>query len=376
MIYHLFQSIRLSNLGMGCMRLPFRERYEDVDVDLVREMVKYAMEQGVNYYDTAWGYHGGNSETVMGEVLSDYPRESYYLATKFPGYDLANMKKISEIFEKQLEKLRTDHVDFYLFHNVCESNVDAYLDPGYGLMAFMKEQKKNGRIGHIGFSCHGDLPVLKRFLDAYGEDLEFCQLQINYLDWICQSTKEKVDMLHEYGIPVWVMEPLRGGKLVNLGEEYMNALRALRPDVGAVDWAFRFLQSIPGVTVILSGMSDMEQLRDNIRIFSCDENLSGRETEALLSISSEMLSKKTLACTSCRYCTEYCPQGLDIPRLISIYNRRALTGNAFSAPKELEEIDREKWPTACLGCRSCERVCPQGIKISDAMADFVEKLKG
>ena len=376
MILRKFQDIEISNLAMGCMRLPKKgEGYADVDADAVKEMIAYAIEHGVNYFDTAWGYHAGVSETVVGEALSAYDRESFMLATKFPGYDLSNMTKVAEIFEKQLEKCRVEYFDFYLFHNVCEMNIDAYLDPKYGIYDYLIAQKKNGRIRHLGFSCHGDLDVLARFLDAYGDDMEFCQLQINYLDWTFQQGREKVEMLRDRSIPVWIMEPLRGGKLVSLAPEYEARLRALRPDATPAEWAFRFLQSLPDVVTILSGMSNLEQIKDNIRIFETDEPLSDAETDALLGIANEMLTNNILPCTACRYCTEYCPQGLDIPRLISLYNEHAFTGGGFLAPMALSAIDEDKRPDACLGCRSCEAVCPQQIKISEAMADFCARLK-
>ena len=375
MIYKDFQGEQLSALGLGCMRLPHTEKgYDDVDREQVRHMVAYAMEHGVNYYDTAWGYHNGNSETAVGEALSAYPRERYHLATKFPGYDLSNMPKVREIFEEQLRKCRVEYFDFYLFHNVCEMNIEQYLDPKYGIYDYLMEQKRNGRIRHLGFSCHGQYDVLKRFLAAYGKDMEFCQLQLNFLDWTFQKGREKVELLKQYGIPVWVMEPLRGGRLASLAPEYTERLKALRPQETVPAWSFRFLQSIPEVTMILSGMSNMEQLTANIRTFETDEPLNDTEMDALLGVAAEMLSKKALPCTGCRYCTEYCPQQLNIPYLISLYNEHAFTGGGFLAPMALSAVPKDKWPTACLHCRSCERVCPQQIKISEAMADFAEKL--
>lgn len=231
MVYRDFQGKKLSALGFGAMRLPVIDG-DDArpDKERVFAMVDTAMARGINYYDTAWGYHNGNSELVMGEALSRYPREKYYLADKFPGYDLSNMPKVKEIFKKQLEKTRTDYFDFYLFHNVCEMNINQYLDPKYGIYEYLIEQKKNGRIKHLGFSCHGEMDVLKRFLDAYGKDMEFCQLQINYFDWEFQHGKEKVELLKEWNIPVWVMEPLRGGRLASLDEMSEKALKEARPN--------------------------------------------------------------------------------------------------------------------------------------------------
>ena len=206
MIYKDYQGIKLSALGMGTMRLPLIDG-DDTKIDeaAAKEMTAYAMEKGINYYDTAWGYHGGNSELVMGRILKEYPRDSFYLATKFPGYDLSNMPKVKEIFEKQLEKCQVDYFDFYLFHNVCEMNIDEYLNEKHGIYDYLMEQKKNGRIKHLGFSAHGSYDVMKRFLEKYGDAMEFGQIQLNYLDWTFQEAKEKVELLKEYHIPVWVM---------------------------------------------------------------------------------------------------------------------------------------------------------------------------
>lgn len=377
MIYKPFQDLKLSALGMGAMRLPVIGGDDGkIDEKAAADMVAWAMEHGVNYYDTAWGYHNGQSELVMGRALKAYPREQFYLATKFPGYDLANMDKVEEIFQEQLRKCAVDYFDFYLFHNVCEMNIDAYLDPKYGIYDYLMEQKKNGRIRHLGFSAHGSYDVMKRFLEAYGNDMEFCQIQLNYLDWSFQDAKGKVKLLKEYHIPVWVMEPLRGGKLASLQPEDEAALKALRPEEKVPAWAFRFLQSIPEVTMILSGMSNMEQMQENIRTFEEEKPLSAKEQETLLAIADGMVNKIALPCTACRYCTSHCPQGLDIPGLLALYNEHCFTGGGFLAPMALSAIPKDKWPSACIGCRSCEAVCPQQIKISEAMADFTSKLEG
>lgn len=376
MVYRDFQGMQLSALGMGAMRLPTVNGNDaEIDSAAAEEMVAYAMEQGVNYYDTAWGYHDGNSELVMGKALAKYPRDSFYLATKFPGYDLSNMPKVKEIFEKQLEKCGVEYFDFYLFHNVCEMNIDAYLNEKYGIYEYLIEQKKNGRIKHLGFSAHGNYDVMKRFLEAYGKDMEFCQIQLNYLDWSFQDAKKKVELLESYHIPVWVMEPLRGGRLAKLSEKEEAVLKGLRPDEGIPAWAFRFLQSIPGVVVVLSGMSDLEQMKENIRTFETEKPLTKEEMDTLLSVADGMLDG-TLPCTACHYCTSHCPQGLDIPMLLNLYNEHSFTGGGFIAPMALSAVPQEKHPSACIGCRSCEKVCPQQIKISEAMSNFSEKLKG
>ena len=375
MVYREFQGMKLSMLGMGAMRLPVVDGDDSrIDEKAALEMVDYAMEHGVNYYDTAWGYHGGQSELVMGKALKRHPRDKFYLATKFPGYDLSNMGKVKEIFEKQLEKCQVEYFDFYLFHNVCEMNIDAYLDERYGIYEYLKEQKKAGRIRHLGFSAHGSYEVMKRFLEAYGKDMEFCQIQLNYLDWKFQDAKAKTELLKEYGIPVWVMEPLRGGRLAALSEEEEAELKSLRPEEGIPAWAFRFLQSIPGVTVVLSGMSDKRQMEENIRTFETEKPLNASEMDALLKMADSMVQKIALPCTACHYCVSHCPQGLDIPNLLALYNEHAFTGGGFIAPMALSAIPEDKQPGACVGCRSCEAVCPQQIKISEAMSDFADRL--
>lgn len=376
MVYKKFQDLELSALGMGAMRLPLSSDNDaDINEKATAEMVAYAMEKGINYYDTAWGYHNGQSEIVMGKILRQYPRDSYYLASKFPGYDLSNMDKVEEIFEKQLEKTGMEYFDFYLFHNVCEINIDAYLDnEKYGLFDYLMEQKKNGRIKHLGFSAHGSYEVIERFLKAYGSEMEFGQLQINYIDWDFQKVKEKVELLGKYNIPVWVMEPLRGGKLANLPEEYAKKLAALRPDEKVPAWAFRFLQSIPSVTVTLSGMSNFEQMKENIATFETDRPLNDEEMNCIMGIAGEMVGKIAFPCTACRYCTTKCPKGLNIPKLLELYNEHIFTGGGFLPEFGLMAIPKDKHPNACVGCKSCEAVCPQQIKISDAMADFAAKM--
>ena len=381
MIYKNFQNHKLSALGLGAMRLPVIGGDDSkIDETAAEKMVDYAMEHGINYYDTAWGYHGGQSELVIGRALKRYPRESYYLATKFPGYDLSNMDKVEEIFEKQLKKCGVEYFDFYLFHNVCEMNIDAYLDDKYGIYRYLMKQKRAGRIRHLGFSAHGSYDVMKRFLEAYGEGMEFCQIQLNYLDWTFQDAKGKLELLAEHQLPVWVMEPLRGGKLAELSEEDAELLKNLRPDESVPAWAFRFLQSIPGVTMVLSGMSNSEQLRENIQTFEEEKPLNSKEMEKLLKIANNMVEKIALR-EAIRDLPERERETIYlrffkcmIPALLALYNEHCVTDGGFIAPMALSAIQEENRPGACIGCRSCEAVCPQQIKVSEAMADFVRKL--
>ena len=370
MLYNTFADKKLSALGLGCMRLPtVGGEYGKIDMEKTAQMVAYAIERGINYFDTAWGYHQGNSEIAMGEILTRYPRESYYLASKFPGFEAKELEKKEEIFEKQLEKCKTDYFDFYLLHCMYEDTVEGYLDPQYGLVEYLLEQKAAGRIRHLGFSSHAALPTLKRFLEAKGEHMEFCQIQLNWMDWELQDARGQVEMLTSYGLPVWVMEPVRGGRLANLPEQYAAPLRQLHPDWTDPQWAFRFLQSVPGVTMVLSGMSNMEQLQQNIATFGERKPLTESECETLFEVARKMNFTNTLTCTGCRYCTSKCPQELAIPELIKRYNQYI-----FSGKLDMTDAGEHEVPADCVGCQSCETVCPQNIKIADMMADMSKKL--
>lgn len=371
MIYSKFGEKQLSLLGFGAMRLPVKED-GTVDKEQVKTMVRHAMDHGVNYFDTAWPYHDGQSETVMGEVLSEYDRNSYYLATKYPGHQISETYDPAALFEAQLEKCGVDYFDFYLLHNVYEKSMDVYLDPQWGILDYFKEQKRLGRIKHLGFSTHAQMDCLKEFLDACGEDMEFCQIQLNYLDWTLQDAKAKYDLLTEKGIPVWVMEPVRGGKLAKLDEANEQTLKALRPDEKIPAWAFRFLQGLPNVKMILSGMSDQTQMEDNVNTFADSKPLTQEETEVLLKIAESM--KDSIPCTACRYCCKGCPMGLDIPMLIGIYNEIRIIPTV-NAVMRIEGLPKDKQPSACIGCGKCMQICPQNIDIPTVMKDLNERMQ-
>lgn len=376
MIYNDFNGKKLSALGMGNMRLPVIDGQDNkIDVELSKKMIAYCMEHGINYYDTAYGYHGGQSELVVGELLKNYDRSSFYLASKFPGYDASNWGKVKEIFEDQLKKCQVEYFDFYMFHNVCEMNVDAYLDPKYGIYDYLIEQKKNGRIKHLGFSAHGDIECMTKFLNAYGKDMEFGQIELNYFDYKFQDAKAKVELLDKWNIPVWVMEPVRGGQLAKLSDDATLKLKAARPDEDVPAWAFRFLQSFPSVKVTLSGMSNLDQLEANIKTYEDNRPLNDTEMKLILGIADDMISKNTVPCTGCHYCVSKCPKHLDIPGLIRLYNEAIIAGSGdFIAPMALAAIDKDKQPECCIGCKSCEKVCPQTIHISEELKKFVRKM--
>lgn len=374
MIYKQFKDKKLSALGLGTMRLPTKEKDSEVDMEKAAEIVDYAIKNGINYFDTAYGYHGGQSEIVIGELLSKYPRDSFYLATKFPSYDVRFFGKAEETFEKQLEKCKVDYFDFYLFHNVSEANIEHYLKEPLDTKRYFCEQKKNGRIKHLGASFHGNLETMRRFLEVYSDCIEFGMIQLNYLDWTFQNAKAKVELFSEFGIPTWVMEPVRGGRLASLSDEMTEKLKEMRPEETVPGFAFRFIQSIPEVVVTLSGMSNLDQITENIKTFEQNKPLSESERKDLLALVEKMLEKKTVPCTSCRYCIEYCPKELDIPRLLRLYNEHSFSGGGFLAPMQIGAMPEEKRPHSCIGCKSCENVCPQQIEISKVFKEFVLKL--
>lgn len=371
MIYNDFQDKKLSLLGFGTMRLP-TDKDGKIDETQVREMTQYAIDHGINYFDTAYPYHNGDSERVIGRVLSEYPRDSFYLATKYPGHQiLSTGYNPTEIFEDQMKKCGVEYFDFYLLHNVYEKSLETYLDPRWGIIDYFKEQKKLGRIKHLGFSCHAQTEGLKTFLDACGEDMEFCQIQLNYLDWTLQDAKAKYELLTERNIPVWVMEPVRGGRLAKLSAAEESVLKEFRPDESIAAWGFRFLQDLPNVKMILSGMSNMEQMKDNVKTFSERKALSEKEIETLLDIAEGM--KDSIPCTACRYCCDGCPMGLDIPMLLATYNELRFSP-AVNVSMRIEFMDEKKKPSACISCGKCSQICPQNIDIPGAMKDFSEKL--
>ena len=373
MQYYDFKDLKLSALRFGAMRLPAVDGDDTaVDETATFEMVEYAYEHGINYYDTAWGYHGGNSERVLGRALARYPRDSFYLADKFPGYDVSNFGKHEQIFAEQLERCGVNHFDFYLLHNVCELNIEQYLDDGkYGTVSFFAEQVRAGRIKHLGFSVHGNYETFMRFLEAYGDVIEFCQVQLNYMDWEFQNARGKVEELRRRGLAIMVMEPLRGGILISVDDEDLQSLQALRPGANAIEWAFAFVRGVQGVGTILSGMSNMDQLRENIALFEREDALTTEEKDALLALGRKLASAKGVPCTACHYCVSHCPMDLDIPRLLELYNEHLSRPNfAFIAPMALGAMPADKHPSACIGCGACTQVCPQQIDIPEALSDF------
>lgn len=373
MIYKQFSGKKLSMLGLGCMRFPCDANGE-VDMQKTEEIIDLCIKSGINYFDTAWFYHQGKSEELIGHFLSKYPRESFYLATKMPFYKFSSREEVIKTFETQLARTGMQYFDFYLLHNVSDDTVSIFTDEKLGIVDYLLEQKRLGRIRHLGFSTHATVPVLKQFLEKYGEVMEFCQIQLNWLDFKLQRAKEKAEMLNACGIPIWVMEPVRGGRLASLSKEDEAVLRSYRPQESIPAWSFRFLQNIEGVTVVLSGMSTLSQVEDNLKTFSSENPLSEAEQSTLLSIADKILSKRTLTCTSCKYCVPECPMGLPIPALLKLFNDKYLISDAIPKASQIS-FPEGKMPSECIGCRACEEKCPQKISIASIMEEFAGKLK-
>ena len=373
MIYKAVCGDRISGLAFGTMRLPQKDGA--IDQEQVNNMTDYAIEHGVNYFDTAYPYHDGRSELAIGEALSKHPRDSFYLADKFPGHQFMKEYDCKGIFEEQLAKCRVDYFDFYLLHNIYENSLPTYKNEEYGIIDYFAEQKKQGRIRHLGFSTHARAENLEDILDylesRLGGKPDFCQIQLNYMDWTLQDAKAKVELLGSRGIPVMVMEPVRGGKLADLGEDNNARLKAARPDETIASWAFRWLMDIPEVATVLSGMSSFEQMADNVKTFSEGKSLTDEEKDMLMEIAESI--KQGVPCTACRYCCEGCPMELDIPMLLAGYNDLKFQ-SSLTVGMQMDGTPKEKWPHSCIGCGACAAVCPQQIDIPSVMKEFAEML--
>ena len=373
MLYKPFQDLNLSSLGFGTMRLPLlQDGSGNIDQVELDRMVDAAIASGVNYFDTAYPYHDGKSEVAIGRSLSRYPRESWYLADKFPGHQNVhgvNPLKPEAVFEDQLRRCGVEYFDFYLLHNVNENSMQYYGNPENRFMDYFLEQKAKGRIRHLGFSCHADPDCLKDFLSMHGKDMEFCQIQLNYVDWTLQHAKEKCDILREAGLPVWVMEPVRGGKLAGFSQETEAEMRSLRPDESVPAWAFRWLQSVPKPTLVLSGMSNLAQMEDNIRTFSSEKPLTAEELDLLERIRKDFA--RTIPCTGCRYCCAGCPMQLNIPFLLSISNDMSIHASLNSVMR-YDSLGAEHQADACIGCGQCMEACPQKINVPEELSRLAD----
>lgn len=344
--------IEVSRLGMGNMRLP--KKLGRIDYDHAERMVDYALESGINYFDTAWVYPG--SESFLGRALvARHPRDSFYLATKYYALGNPNYKKV---FKSQLKKLGTDHIDFYLIHCLTDSLYKTYVNKG-SIEYFLK-MKDEGKIGHLGFSTHASVDTTRRFADHH--DWDFAQIQLNYYDWAFGNAREEYEIMTERNIPIVVMEPVRGGKLAKFKGD-VRKLREMHPEWSAASWALRWVMRLPNTKVILSGMSSMQQMEDNVATFNGRALTSG-EAAILMQSCDAIHDSMALPCTACGYCLTSCPEHIDIPSAIEAYNDLEL-GEHTQARNILDEM--ENGPDRCISCGACKSHCPQSINIPEAM---------
>ena len=358
-----FKDLELSRLGMGNMRLPQKSNGK-IDWEESQKIIDYAMAHGINYYDTAHVYNGGESESCLGHCVKKYPRDSFYLATKF---HIGSRKDYEAVFAEQLERLQTDHIDFYLIHCLMDGNIDEYLNSG--AIEFFQRMKAEGKIRYLGFSSHAGVDTLRRFADSH--EWDFAQLQLNYYDWVAGTSEAEYRVLEERNIPVMVMEPVRGGRLAALTPETEKTLKEAHADWSIASWALRFVKSLPGVQVILSGMSSMEQIIDNVNTFSDGKGLTEEENKLLLKVCDEFRSQIHIPCTACRYCTDGCPMKINIPEYLKLLNRCKADGT-WGAKESYDRIDSEGKATDCIGCGRCMSHCPQELKIPNYMAELAQ----
>ncbi|MCL2840223.1 MAG: aldo/keto reductase [Defluviitaleaceae bacterium] len=369
MRYTKFKDISLSLLGMGAMRLPQEGEGWGLPIihDQAEALIDYCMAQGINYYDTAYIYHNGESEVFLGKTLSKYPRDSYYVADK---YNLPANADYKAQFEEQLERLQMDYIDFYLLHGISDDKVDEFLTNG--CIEYFIEQKNKGKIKYLGFSLHATPPVLPKITARY--DFDFAMIQLNYLDWHYGPAKELYNHLREKNIAIMVMEPVHGGLLAKLNnDECETMLKNAEPNRTIASWAIRFVADLPDITVILSGMSTIEQAKDNITIINENTPLSESDKALIFDVSTKLTKSIAVTCTSCKYCVNDCPQQLDIPTLLGVYNEYKTSG--VWRLGRLKGLPEDKQPKGCTHCGICKPLCPQNIDIPECMQDMEKAME-
>lgn len=371
MKYTNFKGDNVSLLGFGCMRFSSLADSGDIDEELVSRMFDRAIDAGINYFDTAYPYLSCRSEGVMARALKKYPRDSYYIADKFPGHSLPGPIDNKALFNISLQRCNTDYFDFYLLHNVTDSTIKIYESDEYHIIPDIIRLKEEGKIRHLGFSSHGGPELIDYMLTKYEGLFEFVQIQYNYIDASLQNADEKIKIIKKHGAGVWVMEPCRGGKLSSLEGKNLEKLQTLNKDSAPSSYAFRYLFD-KDVDIILSGMNSMSQVEDNIRTFEEFRLLSNEEKKALDEISADLV--RGVPCTSCRYCTDGCPVGLDIPVLLGYYNDMSFS-SSFAPTMRIDALDENKKPGACISCRRCAEICPQKIDIPSVMSKLSEMYK-
>lgn len=364
----------MPKLGFGLMRLPQKE--EKIDMERVCGMVDTYIEAGLNYFDTAYVYHGGESETAAREaIVKRYPRDSFYLATKLPAWCIKSADDRDRIFNEQLERTGTEYFDFYLLHSLEDGwNYDTY--ENFDCFSWGMQKKAEGKIKHFGFSYHGSPELLEKVLDKHPE-IEFVQIQLNYVDWdnpIIRSG-ELYEILHGRNIPMIIMEPVKGGTLADLKPELEAKYKEIRPDSSVASWAMRFVASLPGVMTILSGMSNEEQMSDNIGTFTNFEPLTEKEKAVIDEVTKLMLAIPQIGCTSCKYCCDGCPSKISIPEVFKAVNTIRTYNESWRGKSFYGNLTAHSGKASdCVECGQCEGVCPQHLPIISLMKEASELL--
>jgi hypothetical protein len=363
----------MPKLGFGLMRLPTTN--DVIDIEAVKRMVDAYMEKGFNYFDTAYVYHGGESEVAANKALvSRYPRDSFFLATKLPAWEVHSLADRDRVFNEQLERTGAGYFDFYLLHSLEDgNNYDSYVK--YDCFNWAKEKVAEGKIRHFGFSFHGTPALLNKVLDEHPE-VEFVQIQLNYTDWNnpLVHSGELYDILHKRGVPTIVMEPVKGGSLANLSDDLQSMMKAYRPNNSIASWAFRFVASLEGVTTILSGMSNEEQMNDNLNTFTNFEPLDNKEREIIDTVVKTLQEKPLIQCTACRYCCDGCPSNINIPEIFKALNTKRLYPNDARPNFFYGGLaDRGGRAKDCIACAQCEGVCPQHLPIIELLKEASER---
>lgn len=356
-------------LGFGCMRFPtINGEIDEVEAE---KMIDLAYAKGVNYYDTAYVYHGGKSETFVGKALSKYPRESYYVATKLPMFTIEKKEDVRRVIEEQFARLNMEYIDFYLLHSMQKKTFDKAIE--FEALKVIEEYKAMGKIKYIGFSFHDSYQVFEEILNYYPWD--FCQIQFNYVDTEIQAGLKGLKLAESKNIPMVIMEPIKGGSLASLPEDVSKPFREAHPDWSDASWALRFVASFENVKVILSGMSTYEQVVDNLNTFEELKDLTKEELEVVENVARNIKERTKNGCTGCKYCMP-CPAGVDIPSNFKVWNTYYKYQSKQAVSWEVRQIKaNEGFATKCVECGKCEAVCPQHLEIRKDLKTLSEELK-
>lgn len=371
--YFTNDKLKVSLLGFGCMRLPIiNGDSSNIDEEKAMEMIHYAIDNGVNYIDTAYNYHQGNSEIFVGKALKNGYREKVYLATKLPVWLANSYEDFEKLLDEQLKKLDTEYIDFYLLHSLHEKTWSKIKD--LNIFKFIEEAKREGKIKYAGFSFHDELPLFKDILDSYPWD--FCQIQLNYMDRQYQAGIEGLKYAAEKGIPLVIMEPIKGGKLAYASDDIQKVWDSSDVKRSPAEWALKWVYDFPEVSVVLSGMSNMDHVKENIELTknSLPKSLTKKEHEIIDKVTSIYNERVKVGCTSCEYCLP-CPQGVAIPNIFSLYNNYYVYGaKEQSKTSYLKLIKENKDVSKCIECGECEQLCPQHLEIISFLKDAKQAL--